>query len=160
VADNVSDGEAVGDLDANPAGANPAGPDGSPGRDEEAGLGAAATLVAAADGSLPTPDGARRPLPVVRRRVLVDSRPLEGLFERVLTRLPGVVSAGLEPLRAELAATRAALEEQSRLRMHAEARAASAERELDVLRAQIAEAAARPAGLFRRRSRPIVLTQP
>jgi hypothetical protein len=117
------------------------------------------SLLVATDGTLPSPDGVRRPRPLVRRRVLFDAGTLEGIFDRVLTRLPGAVNAGVEPLRAELAAARAALEEQSRLRMQAEARAVSAERELEFLRAQIAEAAARPAGLFRRRPRPIVVPQ-
>ena len=117
------------------------------------------SLLVATDGTLPSPDGVRRPRPLVRRRVLFDAGTLEGLFDRVLTRLPGAVSAGMEPLRAELAAARAALDEQSRLRMQAEARAVSAERELEFLRAQIAEAAARPAGLFRRRPQAIVVPQ-
>jgi hypothetical protein len=117
------------------------------------------SLLVATDGTLPSPDGVRRPRPLVRRRVLFDAAVLEGIFDRVLTRLPGAVSAGVEPLRAELAAARAALDEQARLRMQAEARAVSAERELEFLRAQIAEAAARPAGLFRRRPQPIVVPQ-
>ena len=116
-------------------------------------------LLVATDGTLPSPDGVRRPRPLVRRRVLFDGRTLEGIFDRVLTRLPGAVSAGVEPLRAELAAARASLEEQSRLRMQAEARAVSAERELEFLRAQIAEAAARPQGIFRRRPQAIVVPQ-
>ncbi len=117
------------------------------------------SLLVATEGTLPSPDGVRRPRPLVRRRVLFDAKTLEGIFDRVLTRLPNAVNAGVEPLRAELAAARTALEEQSRLRMQAEARAISAERELEFLRAQIAEAAARPAGLFRRRPQPVFVPQ-